>query len=200
MAKIHPHPTAETCSDQSSSGRETFTVWMKSLVFHGNGCTVFNSKGHVVFRVDNYQQRCSRKVLLMDSTGNVLFSLNRKKLGMFGCWEGFKWIDSDVRMKRPLFQVRRNRAILSRDNSCQVILGCDKLNRKNDYKIIGFEGKSSLKITDFSGKVLAEATQKQSSEGVGLGDDVLTLMVEANVDQSLIMALVTVYGLINNKL
>ncbi|KAH6777592.1 hypothetical protein C2S51_008904 [Perilla frutescens var. frutescens] len=197
MAKIHPHPSMNTCS--SSGTTETFTVWMKSLVFHGNGCTVFNSKGDVAFRVDNYQQKCSRKVFLMDSTGNLLFSLNRKKLGMFGCWEGFKWIDSDVRMKRPLFQVRRNRAILSKDNSCQVILGCDK-NIKNYYKIIGFEGKSSLKITNFSGKVLAEATQKQSPEGVGLGDDVLRLRVEANVDRSLIMALVTVYGLINNKL
>ncbi|KAH6769055.1 hypothetical protein C2S51_014391 [Perilla frutescens var. frutescens] len=196
MAKIHPHPSLNTCS---SSERETFTVWMKSLVFHGNGCTVFNSKGHVAFRVDNYQQRCSRKVFLMDSTGNLLFSLNRKKLGMFGCWEGFKWIDSDVRMKRPLFQVRRNRAILSKDMSCQVILGCDK-NSKNYYKIIGFEGKSSLKITDFSGQILAEATQKQSSEGVALGDDVLRLVVEEYADQSLVMALITVYGLINGKL
>lgn len=45
-----------------------------------------------------------------------------------------------------------------------------------------------------------QATQKQSSEGVSLGEDVLTLRVEADVDQSLVMALFTVYALINNKL
>lgn len=76
MAKVHPNPSASTCS--SLSEKETFTIWMKSLVCHGNGCTVFDSDGDVAFRVDNYQQRCSSKAFLMDSTGNILFSLNRK--------------------------------------------------------------------------------------------------------------------------
>lgn len=69
-----------------------------------------------------------------------------------------------------------------------------------NYTIEGFEGKSSLKIRDFEGRVMAEATQKQSTQGVNLGDDVLRLTVEADVDHSLVMALVTLYGLINNKL
>lgn len=47
---------------------------------------------------------------------------------------------------------------------------------------------------------LVQATEKQSSEGVSLGEDVLTLRVEPHVDQSLLMALFTVYALINNKL
>ncbi|XP_057775774.1 protein LURP-one-related 4-like [Salvia miltiorrhiza] len=197
MARVHPNPSANTCSSSSSSSeKETFTIWMKSLVCHGNGCTVFNSDGDVVFRVDNYQQRCSSKAFLMDSAGNILFSLNRKKLGLFGDWEGFKWIDSVVRMEKPCFRVRRNHAILRKDNSCVVSVGCDE----NSYTITGFEGKSTLRITDFSGQILAEATQKLSAEGVALGDDVLRLTVEARADQSLVMALVTVYGLINRKL
>ncbi|XP_042020194.1 protein LURP-one-related 4-like [Salvia splendens] len=193
MAKVHPNPSANTCS--SSSEKETFTIWMKSLVCHGNGCTVFNSVGNVAFRVDNYQQRCSSKAFLMDSTGNILFSLNRKKLG-FGSWEGFKWIDSVVRMEKPYIRVRRNGGILRKDNSCQVSVGCDE----SSYTITGFEGKSNLKITDFSGQILAEATRKQSAEGVVLGEDVLRLTVEARADQSLVMALVTLYGLICGKL
>ncbi|KAL0393522.1 UNVERIFIED_CONTAM: protein LURP-one-related 4 [Sesamum latifolium] len=173
---------------------------MKSLVFHGNGCTVFNSRGDVVFRMDNYQQRCSRKVYLMDSNGKVLFTISRKKLPVFGCWEGFKWIgNSRVGRERPWFQVRRTHPILSKDVSCIVNLKSDE-NIGSCYRIIGLEGKSALKIIDFSGQIVAEATQKQSSSGVPLGEDVLTLMVEANADKSLIMALVTVYGLINNKL
>ncbi|KAG8374915.1 hypothetical protein BUALT_Bualt10G0045200 [Buddleja alternifolia] len=85
--------------------------------------------------------------------------------------------------------------------SCRVTLRSDENSRINCcYKIIGLEGKSTLKIVDFSGHLLAEAIQKQSSAGVVLGDDVLTLTVEPQADPSLIMALVTVYGLINNKL
>lgn len=45
-----------------------------------------------------------------------------------------------------------------------------------------------------------QATQKQSTEGVPFGDDVLRLTVEADADVELVMALVTVYGLINSKL
>ncbi|KAL3652656.1 hypothetical protein CASFOL_002337 [Castilleja foliolosa] len=172
---------------------------MKSLVFRGNGCTIFNSEGDVVYRVDNYQQKCSSKVYLMDSSGEVLFSINRKRLRIFECLEGYKWKNnSKVDKARPWFQVKKTHTVLSKDISCSVTL---KNARNERYKIIGFEGKSTVKIIDhFSGKLLAEAVQKQSSEGVSLGEDVLTLMVEPKADQSLVMALVTVYGLINNKL
>ncbi|CAN6579176.1 unnamed protein product [Malus baccata var. baccata] len=32
----------------------TFTLWMKSLVMQGNGCTAFDANGQVVYRIDNY--------------------------------------------------------------------------------------------------------------------------------------------------
>ncbi|XP_075504149.1 protein LURP-one-related 11-like [Primulina tabacum] len=196
MAKIHPKVEQIT---NNLSEKETYTIWMKSLMFHGNGCTIFNSKGEIAFRVDNYQQRCSTKVFLMDSEGQVLFSLTRKKLRIFPRWEGFKWICSKGKTERlPWFQVRRNHIILCRDTSFQVSFKCDE-KIGSCYKILGLEGKSILKIIDFSGQVLAEAIQKQTS-GVAFGDDVLTLMVEAHADQSLVMALITVYGLINKKL
>lgn len=88
MAKIHPNLSISSSTNTTnccscSSERETYTIWMKSLVFHGNGCTVYNSRGDVVFRVDNYQQRCSREVFLMDSSGKVLFSMKRKVIFSF---------------------------------------------------------------------------------------------------------------------
>lgn len=82
-----------------------------------------------------------------------------QKVGLFGSWEGYKWINSDVRMEKPWFQVRRNSSILRRDTRCQVSLGCDK-NNTSCYTITGFEGKSTLKITDdISGQILAEVSQ-----------------------------------------
>ena len=41
---------------------------------------------------------------------------------------------------------------------------------------------------------------KQLSSGVMLGDDVLTLVVEPQIDHSIIMALVTVYGLMTDQI
>ena len=82
MAKVYPKRSMiEGCSDDegySSSTREIFTVWMKSLVINGNGCTVFNSQGDVVFRVDNYQTKSTTETLLMNLHGQVLFSIRRK--------------------------------------------------------------------------------------------------------------------------
>ncbi|XP_047952051.1 protein LURP-one-related 11-like [Salvia hispanica] len=201
MTKIHPNRSVSSSSLSSPEReRETFTVWMKSLVFHGNGCTVFNSGGEVVFRVDNYQKKCSRKVYLMDSSGQTLFSMYRKKLYFWGFWEGFKHSKGGKEEKKPWFKVRRNHTIFGREISCRVVLKLEE-NSESYYRIIGLEGKASLKIVDeFSGHLLAEAVQKQSSEGIPLGNDVVTLMVESNADQSLIMALVTIYGLINNRM
>ncbi|GER38861.1 hypothetical protein STAS_15402 [Striga asiatica] len=201
MAKIYPNNNNNHSSNSNcdySFERETYTVWMKSLVFHGNGCTVFNTKGDVVYRVDNYQKRCGNRVFLMDANGKVLYSINRKKMHILGCWEGYKWKgNSKVNNGRPWFQVQRNSAILSKDMSYKVTFKC---REENECKIIGsIQGKSALKIVDSSCHLLAEAVQKQSS-GVSLGEDVLRLTVEPKADQSLVMALVTVYSMINNKL
>ncbi|XP_051151597.1 protein LURP-one-related 11-like [Andrographis paniculata] len=207
MAKIHPNPLKKCSSSSNTSStfseKEVYTLWMKSLVFHGNGCTVFNSRGAVVFRVDNYQKRCSRRVILMDSNGKILFSINRKKMRICGCWEGFEWAENSS-AKKACFRVSRNcNTFLSRGISLRVDFakhGEDGIRYKRCYRIVGLEGKSALKIMDFEDHLVAEAVQKQSAEGVSLGEDVLTLMVEPQADQSLVMALVTVYGLINKKI
>jgi hypothetical protein len=51
-------------------------------------------------------------------------------------------------------------------------------------------------VNKLDGQIIAEAKQKQSSSGVILSNDVLTLNLAAGTDHSLIMALITVYGLI----
>ncbi|KAK4422630.1 protein LURP-one-related 11 [Sesamum alatum] len=211
MAKVHPKTSmvGSSCNDHdeySSSERQVFTVWMKSLVISSNGCTVFNSNGDIVFRVDNYQTRRCTQVLLMDFNGQVLFSIKRKKLLMFRSWEGYKWINSKFDNEEgEWFKVKRECRLTSGRGSmitCHVSLGCNKTATTGNcsYKIVGLRGKPTVKITDGAGRVLAEVMQKQSQGGVSLGDDVLSLMVEPQIDQSLIMALVIVYGMINHKL
>ncbi|GER44556.1 hypothetical protein STAS_21451 [Striga asiatica] len=202
MAKIHPKSPIfiDSPCQYSSSEREIFTVWMKSLVINGNGCTVFGSEGEIVFRVDNYQTRRSREVFLMSSDGEVLFSVKRKNLQVFRSWGGHKFLNSKLHKEGEWFKVKRKCNIFRRGLiECDVILGCNKVTL-SCYKIVGLKGKSTLKIMDCESRVIVQATPKQSFGGVSLGDDVLTLMVEPKIDQSFIMALVIVYAMINNKL
>ena len=58
----------------------TFTVWKKSLLFNGEGFTVFDSSGNLAFRVDNYASAVERELFLMDAVGNVLFTMRRDKV------------------------------------------------------------------------------------------------------------------------
>ncbi|MCD7460869.1 hypothetical protein HAX54_044632 [Datura stramonium] len=83
---------------------------MKSLVYHGNGCTVYDSKGQIVYRIDNYNIKRSKEVHLMDSNGRVLFSIRNRKVPVFGHWDGYKWSYDGVTSKEiPWFQVKKVR-------------------------------------------------------------------------------------------
>lgn len=89
MAKIHPNASSSEASPRPEfSGGcgcgggvpETvmLTVWRKSLLFNGNGFTVFDSKGNLAFRVDNYSSGSKGEIVLMDAAGKPLLSLRRK--------------------------------------------------------------------------------------------------------------------------
>ncbi|XP_042509958.1 protein LURP-one-related 11-like [Macadamia integrifolia] len=207
MAKVYPQqsPSSSTASASPSpyvtSTRETFTLWMKSLVLHGNGCTVYNSSGEIVYRIDNYHEKCSDEVYLMDLGGNVLFTIRRKKLRLFGCWEGYRCNTSRSSKEKPWFKVSKIREILKGKSSYKVTVECDQ-PQPRCYRIERLvSGKSEYRIVlDDSGELVAEVKQKQSTSGVSLGNDVLTMVVEPQVDHSLIMGIVTVYGLISNKM
>lgn len=80
-----------------------------------------------------------------------------QKLHIFGCWEVIRW-GNNLKAKKegPWFQVRRYiRKFVGGEMCCRVNLKCDE-NIRNCYSIIGLEGKSTLKIVDFSGRILAE--------------------------------------------
>lgn len=53
-------------------------MWMKSQIYAGRGLTVFEL-GKVVYRIDNYQEKRSKKVLLMDDIGKDVFTIRKVK-------------------------------------------------------------------------------------------------------------------------
>jgi hypothetical protein len=86
MAKVKPLPAAAAAAAAASSSSSAspptqavvYTVWMKSLVFNGNGCTVYGADGSIAYRVDNYGCRGGREVFFMDHAGNNLIRIQRK--------------------------------------------------------------------------------------------------------------------------
>ncbi|CAM0884578.1 unnamed protein product [Alopecurus aequalis] len=205
MAKIQPLPAAATSSSPSSSsspeghqhGKQVYTVWMKSLVFNGNGCTVYTPAGGVAFRVDNYGCKGGREVFFMDRAGNTLIRIRRKGFGMFRSWEVCRCAHDggDEEEAAPWFSVRRAQkggaavTMHGGAGTCYTVDG--SCPRKSEYRVIsGGAG----------GAVVAEVTRKQTSAGVVLGEDVLTLKVGPEVDHLLVLGLVVVRGLMNRSM
>ncbi|CAH2053732.1 unnamed protein product [Thlaspi arvense] len=208
MVKIYPDQTIsgagkETGSPYLTTEKESFTIWMKSLVFNTNGCTVFDSKGNIIYRVDNYNSKSCREVYLMDLHGHVLFTLRRQKFGLFKTWEGYRSPSEIAESTTSLeyFRVKNNNfQIPSKDSSStyRVITGSYRNDEQCCYKMV--TRGSSLGVEDNCGRIVAEVKRKQSRNGLELGEDVLTMMVESQVDHSFIVGLVLTHSLINSKL
>ncbi|PNX85451.1 tubby C 2 protein [Trifolium pratense] len=203
--KVYPNQESTTSSQSQShnqyclsSKRETYTLWMKSLVLHSNGCTVYDSNGHIVYRVDNYDRKGKREVNLMDQQGNLLCTIKKRLLAL-GCWEGHKYCsksNSRSQEQQPWFEVKKCLTLTGKI-ACEIKAGSKNLciERISIGKSIAFRIVNKL-----DGQIIAEGKQKQSSSGVVLSNDVLTLDLAAGTDHSLIMALITVYGLICGKM
>ncbi|KAG7595161.1 Tubby-like C-terminal [Arabidopsis thaliana x Arabidopsis arenosa] len=201
MVKIYPDKAFKVDSsageDKTSpyltTEKESFTIWMRSLVFHSKGCTVYDSKGNLIYRVDNYNSKSCSEVYLMDLFGKVLFTLRQKKLRLFKSWEGYN--STGTR-----FRLRKNFKISPRGSSSsyKVVMVPRIANddqQQSCYKIVN--RKSIFTIEDGSGRLMAEVKKKQSSiKSLDLGKDVLTMMVEPQVDHSLIMGIVIAYSLL----
>ncbi|KAM3231229.1 hypothetical protein ACQJBY_061419 [Aegilops geniculata] len=196
MAKIQPLPAATSLPSsedqrQGQRGRQAYTVWMKSLVFNGNGCAVYGPDGAVAFRVDNYGCRGGHEVFFMDRQGNALISIRRKGFGMFRRWDVCRCQEEEA---TPWFTVRRAGkggaavAMHGGAKTCYRIDGCSGA-RRPEYRVRGVDGAA-----------VAEVARKQTAAGVVLGEDVLTLTVAAEADHLLVLGLVVVRGLINRSL
>jgi uncharacterized protein YxjI len=82
MARVHSSPLLLCSSSPGtvcrSEKRKVFTLWLKSLVLNGRGCTVYDSDGLIVYRVDNYDSRCRDNICLMDLRGNIVVNILKK--------------------------------------------------------------------------------------------------------------------------
>ncbi|CAH2036615.1 unnamed protein product [Thlaspi arvense] len=203
MVKIHPDqalPVDSSAGEDKSSlymttEQKSFTIWMRSLVFHTKGCTVFDSKGNLIYRVDNYDSKSCSEVYLMDLYGEILYTLRQKKLGLFKSLEGYNSTGTRFRLRKN-FKISPSGS----SSSYKVVMGSSRDDTQQScYKIVN-RG-SVFTVEDGSGRLVAEVKKKQSNiNGLDYGEDVLTMMVEPEVDHSFIMGIVIAYSLLKCKL
>ncbi|RDX79713.1 Protein LURP-one-related 11 [Mucuna pruriens] len=199
MGKVHPQALDSSASSNFTCKQETFTLWMKSLVLNGKGCTVYDSNGQIAYRVDNYNCKHRDEVHLMDQNGDILFTMRKKQYKLSRFWEGYRFPATRNDDKGPCFRVSKTYKISRGGSTYEVELGLDK-NQPYTYKIENSTSNSACKISNEFGIVVAELRRKKSRCGVDLGDDVFTMVVEPNVDLSLVMGLVVACSLINCKM
>ena len=77
-AHLHPRAATPSDDDPAAGKQQVYTVWMKSLVLSGHGCTVYGEDGRVAYRVDNYGCSRSHEAYVMDGDGRTLLKLLKK--------------------------------------------------------------------------------------------------------------------------
>ncbi|XP_076912663.1 protein LURP-one-related 4-like [Bidens hawaiensis] len=196
MTKIYPQKPSSSSS--CSTERETYTIWMKSLVLNSNGYTVYDSNGGIVFRIDNYDSKCISEAHLMDLRGNIVCTILRKKLLTCGLWDCYNNKDSS----RPWFRVRKSFGFFKNSLAYGVLVGTHEGQciSSLSYKMEGSIHSLEFKIIDGEGRVAGVVQRKRSSLGVVLGEDVLHVTVEPHMDCILVMTLVAIQGLICGKM
>ncbi|KAK6145044.1 hypothetical protein DH2020_021864 [Rehmannia glutinosa] len=192
MTKVYPNASG-LASPPSSNGCESadpnpmvLTVWKKSLLFNCDGFTVFDSRGNLVYRVDNYMSGNNGEIFLMDASGTSLLTIRRrKKLSLGDRWLVFDGETAD----NPRFSVRKNVNLLNKKCLAHV-----SSPRKNDallYEIEGSYGQRRCAVYDEKRRRVAEIKQKEASvKGVDLGNDIFRLVVQPGFDSALAMAIV----------
>ncbi|KMZ58693.1 hypothetical protein ZOSMA_74G00340 [Zostera marina] len=166
----------------------TLTVWKKSLMFNCKGFTVYDSKGNLAFRVDNYASTHLDEILLMDCTGKALLTLHRKKVLMSfsqANWKVFNGNDRDSSEKNPLFAVVKKKRLFFQSKVFAHVTRYGGEERDWEYSVEGSFGGRCWSVYDRMRRTVAEMKKKKEKvAGVSFGDDVYTLVVNQEAIQT----------------
>ncbi|CAI9113981.1 OLC1v1037441C1 [Oldenlandia corymbosa var. corymbosa] len=163
------------------------TVLKTSLFYAGDGFTVYDCKGQLVFRVDSYGPDSDKgELVLMDPCGKCLLTVRRKRPSLHQRWEGF--LGERVEGQKPIFSVRRS-SIIGRSG-----LTVDMYNNPGEeYHIEGSYSQKCCTIFDAHKTSVAEIRRKvDASTNVVLGKDVFSLCLKPGCDGAFAMGLVLV--------
>ena len=173
------------------------TVFKTSLFFAGDGFTVYDCKGQLVFRVDSYgpDTRDRDELVLMDPNGRCLLTVRRKRPSLHQRWEGFKGerMDGD----KPIFSVRRA-SIIGRSRASLTVEMYD--NPGEEYQIEGCFSQRCCTVFNVTKESVAEIRRKvDPTTSVVLGKEVFSLCVKPGFDAAFAMGFVLVLDQISGE-
>ncbi|KAI4353610.1 hypothetical protein L6164_002545 [Bauhinia variegata] len=196
MTKVYPNAaTAATSGDcdgyhqkqkTTSDAAVVMTVWKKSLLLNCHGFTVFDAKGNLVFRVDNYLSRHTKDdILLMDAAGTPLLTIRRKRVIL-----GYKWVVYEGESTaKPQFWARKHLNILN--SKCLITVNSP--SNKKEGMVYAIEGSYAQRCCAVSNneRLVAEIKRKEAAVGgVTVGSDVFRLIVQPDTNTAFAMAFV----------
>ncbi|KAH1105264.1 hypothetical protein AAZX31_13G346600 [Glycine max] len=173
------------------------TVLKTSLFFAGDGFSVYDCKGQLVFRVDSYgpDTRDIDELVLMDPNGRCLLTVRRKRPSLHQRWEGFKGerMDGD----KPIFSVRRA-SIIGRSRASLTVEMYD--NPGEEYQIEGCFSQRCCTVFNVTKESVAEISRKvDPTTSVVLGKEVFSLCVKPGFDAAFAMGFVLVLDQISGE-
>ncbi|CAA6669211.1 unnamed protein product [Spirodela intermedia] len=202
MSKVHPSAIsvkseeAAVAAAGTGSGTTVLTVWRKSLLFNCEGFTVFDIKGNLLFRVDNYGARRRGEVVLMDADGTPLLTIRRKRLSFGEQWLVYEGDEASCAVAgHPLLSIRKKHVNLLRHRAVLAHVaggGGSAEKRYRNFDVEGSYPRRSVAVYDDRRRCLAEVQKKETAGGVGLGADVFRLVVQPGFDATIAMAIVVV--------
>ncbi|XP_016177366.1 protein LURP-one-related 5 [Arachis ipaensis] len=179
--------------DTDTETETQLTVLKTSLFFAGDGFTVYDCKGQLVFRVDSYgpDARDRDELVLMDANGRCLLTVRRKRPSLHQRWEGFKGERREG--DKPIFSVKRS-SIIGRSSVTVEVYD----NPGEEYHIEGCFSHRSCTVFNASKEPVAEIRRKvDPTTSVMLGKEVFSLCVKPLFDSAFAMAFVLVLDQIN---
>ncbi|PKA51833.1 Protein LURP-one-related 8 [Apostasia shenzhenica] len=193
MTKVYPNslilgspaPEVDACAEPAA-----LTVWRKSLLFNCSGFTVFDAKGSLVFRVDNYSSESRTEIVLMDAAGKPLFAIRRKRLSLADHWQIYEG-EGAAPAARPSFSMRKHATLFSSKALARVI-PCSRAAGEAGpiYSVEGSFSQRACVVYDERRRPVAEVQRKEAVAGVSFGGDVFRLVVQPDFDAGLAMAVV----------
>ncbi|CAK9141090.1 unnamed protein product [Ilex paraguariensis] len=195
MTKVYPNTSATaTVAPPVERDVVVLTVWKKSLLLNCDGFTVFDAKGNLVFRVDNYIAGRKGEIILMDCSGKSLLTIRRKRLSLSDSWLVFE----GETVINPQYSVTKHMNLL-KTKSLAYVSSCFDGNgsptsspkkKKVIYEIEGSYNQRCSAVYDDKRRLVAEIKRKEAKGGVAFGMDIFRLIVQPEIDSSVAMALV----------
>ncbi|KAJ6806416.1 protein LURP-one-related 8-like [Iris pallida] len=199
MARVYPNHSGANGSSSSSSvgsvtpapagggdgeGETVLTVWRKSLLLNFGGFTVFDGKGDLVFRVDNYSSASNGEIMLMDASGKSLLTLRRKRLSLGENWLIYHGDEA----AGPRFSVKKRVPFLPSKGLASVT--SRGIGSCSSYSVVGSYSRLRCTVYDGLRRPIVVVRRKEAASGVALGGDVFLLTILPGFDASLAMAMV----------